>query len=288
MRGGPLPARRVAHRTVTAMALVEASAPELGRLDALSRQGTLVHRIDPRAKLVTTLLYLALVVSFDRYAVSALIGFVVYPVVLCAAGGIPLGYVGKRALLAAPLALMVGAFNPVLDRAPLLSIGSLVLSGGWVSLLSIVLRCWLTVATTLTLIAVTGMGPLCAAMTKLGVPRVFVAQLMFLYRYLFVLLEEAANGARARALRAGGRRGRTLASYGSLLGHLFVRTFARAQRIHQAMSCRGFTGVLPTLDPLRLHARDVAFVIGWGALFGLLRAHNVSLWLGALTAGLLS
>ena len=53
----------------------------------------------------------------------------------------------------------------------------------------------------LTLIAVTGFNAVCLALDKLGTPRVFVIQLVFLYRYVFVLVDEAARMVRARSLR---------------------------------------------------------------------------------------
>ena len=53
----------------------------------------------------------------------------------------------------------------------------------------------------LILIAVTGFNAVCLALDKLGTPRVFVVQLVFLYRYMFVLVDEAARMVRARSLR---------------------------------------------------------------------------------------
>ena len=75
-------------------------------------------------------------------------------------------------------------------------------AGGWISFLSILLRFVLTVSAAIVLVAVTGIHSLCAALEKLGVPRALVTQLLVLYRYLFVLLDEAGRMDRARALRS--------------------------------------------------------------------------------------
>ena len=76
------------------------------------------------------------------------------------------------------------------------------LSAGWVSLASIVLRIALSVSAAVVLVGSTGMPALCAALARLGVPRVFTLQLLFLHRYLFVLVGEAQRLSTALDLRA--------------------------------------------------------------------------------------
>ena len=44
----------------------EASYSGIGRLDRLSYRDTVVHRLDPRAKVVATLLFAVVVVSFPK------------------------------------------------------------------------------------------------------------------------------------------------------------------------------------------------------------------------------
>ena len=268
------------------MASIDASFFDVGRLDRLARQDTPVHRLDPRIKLITTLLFLVSVVSFGKYELSALLPFFLYPVTLASAGRIPFGYLSKRLLAVAPFAVLVGIFNPFLDRGTLLRLGDLEVSGGWVSFLSIQVRFCLTVGTALVLIAVTSFQGLCAALQRLGVPQVLTVQLLFLYRYLFVLGEEAVRLVRARALRSFGGRGMGMRVYGSLLGHLLLRTLDRAQRIHLAMCCRGFSGEIRSLRELRIRGPEIVFALGWAGAFAVFRLVNVPRWVGALFTGL--
>ena len=267
------------------MALLDTGLPELGQLDALSRRDTPIHRLDPRAKLVTTLAFLVCVVSHDRYAISALMPYWVYPVFLCALGDVPLAYISKKVLWVAPLAIVLGALNPLLDRSGVRIAGEVVIAGGWVSLLSILFRVLLTVATTLTLIAVTGFDALCSALLRLRAPRALVVQLMFLYRYLFVLVDQMGRVVRARRLRSAGRRGRELGSYGPLIGTLFLRTLDRAQRIHRAMVCRGFSGVIHPERTLRFGIADLLFTLGFIGFFLALRTLHLPVWFGQLIQG---
>lgn len=266
---------------------LDASFFDLGLLDRLAYRESPIHRLDPRAKLLTTLVFLLCVVSFEKYQVSALLPFVVFPVVLASLGGLPFGYLGRRILTVAPFAFFVAIFNPLLDRHPLTAFGPLVISGGWVSFTSILLRFTLTVGVAIILIATTSFHGVCMALSRLGAPRVLASQLLFLYRYLFVLGDEALRLVRARALRSFGGRGLGLGVYGQLLGQLLLRSVARAQRIHQAMLCRGFDGEIRVSRHLSLGGTEVLFVVGWCAAFVVFRFCNVPQLVGGLLTGLL-
>ena len=121
----------------------------IGYMDTLAGQDTAVHRLDPRAKLITTMIFIAVVVSFGKYEVSALIPFIFYPVFLLAAGNLPLAYILRRILLVSPFAILVGIFNPILDQNIFMMVGGLSITGGWVSFASILLRFTLTVGAAL-------------------------------------------------------------------------------------------------------------------------------------------
>ena len=173
------------------MGNIESSLLNIGYLETLSYQQTPLHRLDPRVKLLTTLVFIVTVVSFGKYEITGLLPFMIYPVVLIAVGNLPPGYLAKKILLAAPFAFFIGIFNPLLDRAVLVHLGPMGISGGWVSFASIMIRFTLTVSAAFILIAGTGLNAVCLALDKLGAPRIFVMQLLFLYRYIFVLTEEA-------------------------------------------------------------------------------------------------
>lgn len=268
------------------MSAIAAGLSTLDRLDRLSQQDTAIHRLDPRAKVLTTLVFLVCVVSFGKYDVVQLLPFVVYPVVLAAGGRIPLGLVGRILLVVSPFALVVGVFNPFLDRQVVAEIGGLQISGGWVSYASIILRFLLTAGTALVLTATTGFIGICLALEKLRVPEVLVTQLLLLFRYIFVLGDEAQRLAQARRLRSFGNRGMGLKVYGQMLGQLLLRSFARAQRVYQAMLCRGFDGRVRMARRLHFGRADLLFTLGWSAGFVVFRLVDVPLLLGRLTTGM--
>ena len=142
-----------------------------------------------RAKVVATLLFLVAVVSFPPYEVAALIPFFLFPVLMLTLGGIPSGFILRKILFVSPFALLIGIFNPFLDTRTAAVIAGFPVSAGWLSFVSILLRFMLTVTAALLLVATTGFNGVCLALEKLGAPKAFVVQLLFLYRYLFVLVD---------------------------------------------------------------------------------------------------
>jgi len=261
---------------------------DFGRLDRLAYLDTPVHRLDPRAKVVTTLVFLICVVSFGKYQLLPMLPFLVFPVFMAAEADLPVGFLLRKLAAVAPFALFVGVFNPLLDRAVVAQIAGLDVTGGWISFASIMLRFLLTTSAALVLVATTGMSSICAGLERLGLPDVLATQLLLLYRYIFVLGEEAMRMARARALRSVGKRGMGMRVYVNLLGHLLLRTYAHAQRLYQAMLARGFDGRVRVLRRLQLDSRDVAFMLGWSAAFVFFRLVNIPLLLGGLLTELIA
>jgi len=269
------------------MTSIEGALLDFKRLDRLATGDTGIHRLDPRSKVLVTLVFIVSVVSFGKYELSAMIPFFIFPVVMVALGNLPAVYIAKKIALLCPFALVVGMFNPVFDRQVILHLGPLAISGGWISFASIGIRAVLTVGIALILVGVTGFSAVCRALEQMGMPQVFVVQLLFLYRYIFVLTEEGARTARARELRSFGKKGMELKSFGSLVGHLLLRTWERAERVYRAMLCRGFNGVFHVSRSFRFGLRELLFTIGWSSLFILFRLVNLPQILGTIITELL-
>lgn len=259
---------------------------DLKTLDHLANGNSTIHRLDARAKVLVTLIFIISVVSHNMYELTSLFPFFIFPVVMISLAGLPPLFIFKKITLLSPFVLAVGIFNPFFDRTILLQLGSLNISGGWISFASILTRSILTVGAALVLVGVTGFTAVCQALERLGMPRVFVVQLLFLYRYIFVLTEEFGRSSRARELRSCGKKGQGIRSFGSLTGHLLLRTWQRAERIHMAMLARGFTGEFHTSRQAGFGMPEIRFLLAWSTLFIFLRCRNVSQLLGSLVTGL--
>jgi len=238
---------------------IENALHRLGSLDELARRDTPATRLDPRAKVVVTVAFVAVVVSFGRLDLARLAPLAALALVIVPLGDVPWRPLLFRLALASPFALGVAAFEPFLDRAPAIVLGGVAVSRGEVAFLVIFAKFALSLGAALLLVATTGFDAVCSALGRLGVPRVMVGQLSLTYRYLFVLGDEAGRMVRAHDLRAPGLRRPAVRTAGTLLGQLLVRAMARSERIHAAMLARGFAGRLPARRPWRLHRADVVF-----------------------------
>lgn len=267
------------------MASIDGAILDFKRLDLLASGDTGLHRLDARAKVLVTAVFVFMVISHDRYDISALFPFFIFPAAMIAAGNLPCLYIVRKILLLCPFVIVVGIFNPLIDRAIVLQAGSLAISGGWLSFFSIMVRSILTVGSAFILLALTGFSGVCRALEQLGMPRPFAVQLLFLYRYIFVLTEEGGRAARARKLRSCGKKGLGINSFGTLIGHLLLRTWQRAERVHIAMLSRGFDGRFHSSRQTTFGLRELFFVVGWSSCLIILRFADITQLIGALITG---
>ena len=127
----------------------------------------------------------------------------------------------------------------------------------------ILLKATATLTCVLVLLASAPLDVTLKAAHALRLPGVLVQLALLTCRYVFVVADELA---RLRvALRVRGFRNRATAhSYrtvGQVAGTLLVRGAERAERVGQAMRCRGFDGRFRSLTAFRTRAADVlAFV----------------------------
>lgn len=92
-------------------------------------------------------------------------------------------------------------------------------------------------------------------------PSVLVELSLIMYRYIFLMFEEASRIRNAQKSRLGFVNFKnTLRSASILGGMLILRSYDRAERSFAAMRCRGYRGVLTTVVPTRIKGHD------WGVL----------------------
>ena len=238
-------------------------------VDQLSSKDSPVHRLDPRTKIACALAYCAIVVSVPMPRWD-LLGLCVPPLCLALAlSRLPLRYLLKRCLMLSPLVLTVVIFFPFTNAsgARILTIGPLAVHAGglWMSA-GIVARFLLTIVAVLMLACTTPFAMLLRGLARFRVPRLFIMVLSFLYRYLFVLVDESDRMRRARDSRCPGARGMAMAAP-AMLAMLFIRTYDRSDRVYAAILARGFDGTVRTVNELAFAARDGAVAGAFAAYF---------------------
>ncbi|WP_193352132.1 MULTISPECIES: cobalt ECF transporter T component CbiQ [unclassified Dehalobacter] len=256
-------------------------------MDELACKDTFVHKLHPLIKILTTIAYLFVVVSYDRHEIIGLLPMIFYPVVVFFLAELPVKQVLARLLLIEPFIIAIGILNPFFD-SQVITVGGLALSRGWITFASILLKSLLTITAALILICTTGMDKLAAGLRMLKVPRLFVLQLLLTYRYISVLIEEVSRSIRAYKLRAPQQKGIHPSAWGTLVGQLLLRTIDRAERVYQAMCVRGFTGEYYAGADTRITVRDGAYFGGWLLFFIFARMINIPLMIGLLISGVIS
>lgn len=253
-------------------------------MDDMARGDSWVHQRHPLAKLTVTVAFIAAVISFDKAEISSLLPFLFYPLLLVIVLDIPAVPVIKRIMMVEPFIIVLGMFNPILDRQPVM-IGNISMAEGWLTFLSLFIKCSLTVAAVVMLVASTGMEKLAASLRMLRIPRIFVLQLLLTYRYISLLAEEAGRLMRAHALRTPGHKGIVHTAWGSLAGGLLLRSFDRAQRVYQAMCLRGFDGEYNIGQVRGIDVKDAVYAVVWLVFFTAARLYDLPVLLGSLLTG---
>lgn len=264
---------------------IEGTVLDFRQFDLLAAGDTAVHRLDPRAKVLVVLVYIVTVVSFGRYEVSAMLPFFFFPLAMLLQAELPMAFMLKKTILVVPFVVMIGISNPYFDRQIQLCLGSIAISGGWLSLASMLVRAVLTVSAAFLLVAITGFTAMCEALRRLGMPEPLVTQLLVMYRYLFVLIDEGTRISSARDLRSCGDKGKGIRSFSALVASLLIRSWERSERITMAMRARGFTGRFRCGQHYHFGVTEYRFVAGWVMLFILLRVINFPLAAGKLISG---
>jgi cobalt/nickel transport system permease protein len=103
---------------------------------------------------------------------------------------------------------------------------------------------------------------------------------MMTYRYMSVLLGEASVMYHAYLLRAPKEKGIKMKDMGSFLGQLILRSFDRADRIYQAMKCRGFEGSITFSHRDKLGVKGWLLIVVVGSVLVILRFVNLSEMIG--------
>jgi len=197
-------------------------------IDRYARIDSPVHRLPPWLKLLASVLLILWTVVTPPSDTWFFAGCGVFLVVVVIAARIPAGFVAVRLLTLEPLVIGV-------------AILALLQPGGLAVMLRILLKSNLCLLTAVVLSNTTPFGDILRVLRALRVPSLLVTILALMYRYVFLLIDQAERMTRARESRtfALRRTGRWKLAAG-VVSQLFVRSTERAERIYAAMTARGW------------------------------------------------
>ena len=253
------------------MSRIDNAINEIHNIDDIACRDQWVNRIHPLVKLFLTAFYIVLVVSFSKYNLIGLLGMVIYLVAGFIISELSFWDSIRRLKIVLPLVCIVGLFNPVFDREPLFNIGGFIFTTGMLSMITLMLKGIFCVMASYLLIATTTIEKLCYALRLLHIPTVIVTQVMLMYRYISLLLEEAGRITQAYSLRAPKQKGIHFKVWGSLAGQLLLRSMDRSEAVYESMCMRGYKGEFYYSEEQHVKAADIIWLVFWVMLLSAFR-----------------
>ena len=236
-----------------------------------AHQDNFITRIEARIKVV--FIVAALVINLLSVNIYAPIGIAVLCLAALGAVGIPAKLIALRLglpLVMAAIVLIIHIFfygNTPLFTVHLWGLQVVGYEDGLARGFLIMFRVLAGVSLVLFLGMSTPLNRLLAAAAWFRLPRVFIELALLVYRYIFVLLEEAVTIRNAQKVRLGYHNWRqSMRSLGVLGGSLIFSAYDRAERVFAAMLTRGYSGSIPIHYRAELGRRDIPVILSLGAL----------------------
>lgn len=236
-------------------------------LDKFSNLDSFVHHLDARAKIVMFFALIIVAVSTPAQSYFAFAIYVAILVLLLVLSRLPLGHVLKRSLVVVPFVLMVAIFIPFLKTDTVGGgynlVGLNMSRSGLLVFWNVAIKSYISIVSMIILSSSTSFKDLMRGLERLKVPSVFIAIASFMYRYLFVVSDEAMRMKVARDSRNfSGKWLWDARVVAHTIGSLFIRSYERGERVYLAMASRGYDGTARGFDDAKLSTKDVVFAGG--------------------------
>ncbi len=217
-------------------------------IDRWSRGSSPLHQRDPRAKLAALLVFLVAVSTTPPRAQLAFAGYAILLALAALRARLPIPGLAGRAALVLPFSATFALLTWW--------------SGDSLRALALAEKSFLSGMVALLFVATTPLTAWTAALESWRAPRMLILVIQFVYRYLFVIAEQAQRMRWASVCRRGSRKRRWFDSSvaAGLVGVLFARSWERADGIYNAMLARGFRGRFVPVTPAPFRQSDAAFL----------------------------
>lgn len=224
-----------------------------------------LHTIDPRYRVIAAILFSFITALSYRW--ETLICALLSAFFLVFLAQLNLGLVMKRLSVLLGFLLLIWIVLPITYEGPaMLQIGPFdVVKAGVVLSMQITIKSVSILTAFMALVATMPIATLGHTLGQLGIPDKIVHLTLITYRYIFVIQQEYLCLTSAIKIRGFIPKTNlhTYRTYAYLVGMLFVRAFTRAQRVDQAMRCRGFHGKFYSLHQFNSSPYNYIFMIGF-------------------------
>jgi len=197
-------------------------------LDRFSRIDSIVHRTPTFLKVIISVGLIVAIVSYGNFSILFYAAIFISLFLINLLSKIPMSFVARRILLLEPF--VVGISVMILFQPDGLKIFLFTLTKSTLSLYVIIL-----------LANTTPFTDILNFLKRIYIPGILITILALMYRYVFVLIDEAERMNRARISRTFiNSKAQFRKSIVVLIGQLFVRSTERAERIYASMRARGW------------------------------------------------
>ena len=231
---------------------------------------SILARLDARMKLV--MVFLFSVIFSVSYQLPSLFFALTISVMVVLTSKVPIKEIFKRSLPVNIIAFFLWFFLPfTVHGDPVLCKGSLCITQqGILYATLITIKSNTIILMLIALVSSTPILTLGHAMHGLKIPKKLVHLLFFTFRYIHVIYDEYHRMATAMKIRCFVPKTsmHTYKTYAYMIGMLLVKSSDRAQRVYNAMLCRGFNNNFYSLGTFSLTPKDiVAFCMMLCAIF---------------------
>ncbi len=240
-------------------------------LDRMPLQNKWINNIHPLAKMIVTFFYISALISFHKYNLIGLLKMSIYVFTVFILGKVSLKQGVKQLRVVLVILCIIGIVNPFLDKRVLIDTNIIKITGGMISMTTLMIKGILTVFASYFLIATTSIEGICSALRIIHTPKIFVILVLLIYRYIILFLKEVERMTLAYELRAPNQKGIHIKIWGSMVGMLLLRSIDRAQIVYESMLLRGFDGEFRkklSKEPL---FKSYLYCVFWIGIIGFLR-----------------
>lgn len=202
-------------------------------VDKYSQINSPIHKVEAKVKLITFAFLCFVIVLLTNTSLFVFSVIFLLLTVVLIFSKLPFGFVIKKVATLLPFALFVSFF--------IFFFSGLEFNVALTRFLGVLFKASLSAFALVLLVSTTKFEKLVFSARKLGLPGALADSILFMYRYLYLITDEAMKMQTARKLRGG--KGWGLLNFfaaAKIVGVLFLRSYDRAERVYHAMLARGY------------------------------------------------
>ncbi|MFP4367471.1 MAG: cobalt ECF transporter T component CbiQ [Bacteroidales bacterium] len=247
-------------------------------IDKYSGLNSHIHRLDPTVKLVAVFSAIVIIVSEPRGETGSFVFYGGIIFIILVISRIPLKFILSRCLIVSPFILMAALFHPVSAALTNNDHSLQLLLPEFGIALSIIFKAYLSVILLTMLVSTEKFHNLLLGLRQLRMPKLVGILSALMYRYIFILYDEALKTTRARDSRTPGKlKVSRLKTFGNQSALIFLRSWERSQTVHKSMLSRGFKGEFPPMQKMNAGTRDILYSSLFIIIFLAIRLTNHSM-----------